>query len=718
MSSPTHAPLGPKRRQYAAGETQVYYGSAEGQYPVGPEDLYQPTDPGTLLGPQHVDLMTYPPDPRDLYTPPPEIRLPSGLFQPSDIHTASLYQSATLNAVPQSETLLHNSKIPLGLVISPHRTLADGEEAVPTVQDGVISRCRRCRAYINPTSNLWMAAEVPHLFQWSGTAEQPYARVELNHAVVDFVATAEYLRGAPHAPAYVFLLDVSQEAMRSGMFITAVRAISENLDNLPNDELRTKAGANAEFEMLVVSEIDEAYLPRAHDLLVNLSEARHSLDALLQRLPAIFADPRPSGGATGPALDTALLLLVCSHRREIVLITASVPTLGKGALDVTDGVRSHDSQREPAADKSASAFYHSFAVSCVKACVSIDMFLAGDRDRGVATLTLVPEYTSGQTFYYPAFNAAIREDAVKFAVELGRVLAMPSMLEAEMRVRCSRGISVKSMHGNFFVQGTDRSYAVELQIEETLMERIVVFQTGLLHTTSSGERRIRVLTLALPTTSAISEVFTSADVLAITTLLAKQTVQRPPCWRWRIGATSCPEGRRHVHGYMAVNKTHSRSFSYCSQQPQDAPDLGAGLFKKVCDPLATVRPSSALITVQIAIHLNTETALDVRAYTRVLLTSISAEQLIQYIYPHIYSLHNMPADVGFVGSEGTLADLPEVDTAISQRIRAIIGKIRERRGVVHYPTLCVVKDDATLIHDRMDELRLGYRQFLVKIYGK
>lgn len=150
MSSPTHAPLGPKRRQYAAGETQVYYGSAEGQYPVGPEDLSQPTDTGTLLGPQHVDLMTYPPDPRDLYTPPPEIRLPSGLFQPSDIHTASLYQSATLNAVPQSETLLHNSKIPLGLVISPHRTLADGEEAVPTVQDGVISRCRRCRAYINP----------------------------------------------------------------------------------------------------------------------------------------------------------------------------------------------------------------------------------------------------------------------------------------------------------------------------------------------------------------------------------------------------------------------------------------------------------------------------------------------------------------------------------------------------------------------------------------
>ncbi|KAJ7195735.1 hypothetical protein B0H12DRAFT_1245487 [Mycena haematopus] len=75
-------------------------------------------------------------------------------------------------------------------------------------------------------------------------------------------------------------------------------------------------------------------------------------------------------------------------------------------------------------------------------------------------------------------------------------------------------------------------------------------------------------------------------------------------------------------------------------------------------------------------------------------------------------------------------DLPEVDTAISQRIRSIIGKIRERRGTIQYPSVCVVKDDAsfrnpvmrsavaqTLIHDRVDSLRLGYRQFLIKAYG-
>lgn len=55
---------------------------------------------------------------------------------------------------------------------------------------------------------------------------------------------------------------------------------------------------------------------------------------------------------------------------------------------------------------------------------------------------------------------------------------------------------MKSMHGNFFVQASDRvvmpaipldqSYAIEFQFEETLTEPVVVFQTALLHTTSSG----------------------------------------------------------------------------------------------------------------------------------------------------------------------------------------------------------------------------------------
>lgn len=65
--------------------------------------------------------------------------------------------------------------------------------------------------------------------------------------------------------------------------------------------------------MLVVSGLEDAYVPRPHDLLVNLSEARRSFEALLLQLPAIFADThRSSDSAAGPALDGALDLVVRS----------------------------------------------------------------------------------------------------------------------------------------------------------------------------------------------------------------------------------------------------------------------------------------------------------------------------------------------------------------------------------------------------------------------
>jgi hypothetical protein len=57
----------------------------------------------------------------------------------------------------------------------------------------------------------------------------------------------------------------------------------------------------------------------------------------------------------------------------------------------------------------------------------------------IISAACLPHYTSGQTYYYPAFNAGRTEDAMKFAHEFGEVISTPIMLEAVMRVRASRG---------------------------------------------------------------------------------------------------------------------------------------------------------------------------------------------------------------------------------------------------------------------------------------
>jgi hypothetical protein len=59
-----------------------------------------------------------------------------------------------------------------------------------------------------------------------------------------------------------------------------------------------------------------------------------------------------------------------------------------------------------------------------------------------AAAAALPHYTCGQTYFYPAFDAAQPEDAAKLAHELGAAIAMPLMLEAITRIRASKGQSL------------------------------------------------------------------------------------------------------------------------------------------------------------------------------------------------------------------------------------------------------------------------------------
>ena len=289
-----------KRRQYAAGQTQAYYGASDpaaagytaggpppqlftpglagdnqfqqqqqqqqaqggyyGQQPqqpgyadggYGQQPVYTQQQPVTNLSDQFsqlnvagqkglrlqtTNLLTSPPDPRELQQPPPEVILPqNATLTTSPFSNADpSYQRSTINAIPTTHALLNKAKLPLALVITPYRSVKEGEEPVPLVTDTVIARCRRCRTYINPfvqfidNGNRWrccmcsMTNEVPQLFDWDQQRNQPgdrWARAELNYSVVEFVAPTEYMVRPPQPAVYVFLIDVSHAAIQSGPWV-------------------------------------------------------------------------------------------------------------------------------------------------------------------------------------------------------------------------------------------------------------------------------------------------------------------------------------------------------------------------------------------------------------------------------------------------------------------------------------------------------------------
>jgi protein transport protein SEC24 len=62
--------------------------------------------------------------------------------------------------------------------------------------------------------------------------------------------------------------------------------------------------------MLVMSDVDDVFLPKPNDLLVNLTECRAAVESLLGRLNDMFADNHAIGSALGPALQSGFKLIV------------------------------------------------------------------------------------------------------------------------------------------------------------------------------------------------------------------------------------------------------------------------------------------------------------------------------------------------------------------------------------------------------------------------
>lgn len=193
-----------------------------------------------------------PPPIAELSFQPPPITLPdtTTLIPGSKTANASPeYFRSTLNVVPNSGSLLKKSKLPLAIVVKPYNALKIEDENVPVTCDTTISRCRRCRGYINPFVTLaengrrWrcnfcnLLNDIPSAFDYdeiSGQVRNKFDRVELNHAVVEFIAPKEYMARVPQPIVYVFIIDVSVHAVQSGLTGTITRTILESLDRIPN----------------------------------------------------------------------------------------------------------------------------------------------------------------------------------------------------------------------------------------------------------------------------------------------------------------------------------------------------------------------------------------------------------------------------------------------------------------------------------------------------
>ncbi|PFH63044.1 hypothetical protein XA68_10085 [Ophiocordyceps unilateralis] len=684
----------------AQGAAAITQGMAGMQLGGQQQQMQQPQQ-APRVGPLNhlypTDLMNQPFSVSELDVPPPPVVLPpnTSVTPSPNANCPPRYVRSTLNAVPTTNSLLKKSKLPFALVVQPYGALHDDEDPVPVVQDQIISRCRRCRTYINPFvtfldhGHRWrcnmcnLSNDVPQAFDWDAAAQQAadrWQRHELNQSVVEFVAPQEYMVRPPQPLVYLFLFDVSYAAVTNGLLATSARTILDSLSRIPNADRRTRLGflavdaslhyfsipkdedENGETNMLVVSDLDEPFLPVPHDLLVPLTESRQSIERFLQRLPDMFQHNQSNGSSMGSALRAGHKL-ISALGGKIVVLTASLPNSGAGKLEMREDKKLLGSSKEGGLLQTGSSFYKSFAVECSKNQVSIDMFLFSSQYQDVASLSNLPRYTGGQTWFYPGWHASRPEDALKFASEFSDYLSSEIGLEAVLRVRATTGLRMNTFYGNFFNRSSDlcafpafprdQCYVVEVAIDETINKNFVCLQTAVLHTTCNGERRIRVLTLALPTTTNLSDVYASADQCAITTYFSHKAVERT------LGS-GLEAARDALQAKLTeLLQTFKKELAGGSmgggglQFPANLrglPVLFLGLIKNVGLRKSTQIPS------------------DLRSAALCLLSTLPVPLLMRFIYPRLYSLHDMPDSAGMPDEETGQIVMPPAMNLTSERL--------------------------------------------------
>ncbi|CAJ2509061.1 Uu.00g140870.m01.CDS01 [Anthostomella pinea] len=616
----------------------------------------------------------------------------------------------TMNNIPASLEGLTSTGVPLGLVLQPLARLQPGETEVPVLDFGELGppRCRRCRAYINPfmmfrsggskfvcnlctypndTPSEYFCATTPQ-----GVRVDRDQRPELMKGTVEFMVPKEYWTKEPTGLNWLFVIDVTQESFNKGFLeafcegiLAALYAPDETDQMEENGEpkRRIPSGARVGFvtydkdihfyncnsaleqaQMMIMPDIEDPFVPLSDGLFVDPYESRAVITSLLTRLPTLFADIKNPEPALLPTLTSCLAALEKTGGK-IVCSLSALPTWGPGRLFMRDDGKYPGGEVDKKLFSTEHPAWKKTAEKMVAAGVGIDFFLAAPSGGylDVATIGHVSSTTGGETFYYPNFVAG--RDNAKLSQEIKHTVTRETGYQALMKVRCSNGLQISAYHGNFIqhtfgadleigVIDADKAVGVTFGYDGKLDSKLDAhFQSALLYTTASGQRRVRCCNVIASVSDSPRECMKFIDQDAVYTIISKD----------------------------AASKLASSSSSL--------KDIRLSLTEKTIDVLAGYRknfssqphpPGQLVMPEKLkefsmymlglikcrAFKGGNETS-DRRVHEMRMIRSMGASELSLYLYPRMIPIHNLNPEDGFSDEQtGHLKMPPAIRTSFAR----------------------------------------------------
>ncbi|RXM35787.1 Protein transport protein Sec24C [Acipenser ruthenus] len=598
-------------------------------------------------------------------------------FQVKDQGNASpSYIRCTAYNFPCTSDMAKQSQVPLAAVIKPLATLPL-DEAPPYIVDhgetGPI-RCNRCKAYMCPFMQFIeggrrfqcgfcsCVTEVPpHYFQHldhTGKRVDCYDRPELSMGTCEFTATVDYCKNnkIPQPPAFIFLIDVSYNAVKSGLVDLICAEMKTLLDYLPRESSEADSCIRVGFvtynkvlhfynvksslaqpQMMVVSDVADMFVPLLDGFLVNVNESRAVINSLLDQIPEMFADTRETETVFAPVIQAGLEALKAADcAGKLFIFHSSLPIAeAPGKLKNREDKKLVGTDKEKTLFQPQTSFFGNLAKECVAQGCCVDLFLFPNQYVDVATLGVVPSQTGGSVYKYTYFQ--VPSDGDRFLNDLRRDVQKQVGFDAVMRVRTR--IRATDFFGDFYMSNTtdvelagldcDKAVTVEFRHDDKLSEESgALMQCAVLYTSCSGQRRLRVHNLSVNCCTQLADLYRNCDTDTLINFFAK--------YAYRSILNSPTKTVRDT----LINQ--SAQILSCYRKNCASPSSAGQLILPECMKLLPVYLNCVLKSD--ILQPGADISLDDRAYLRQLVTSMDVAESHVFFYPRLLPLQKLDVE--------------------------------------------------------------------------
>lgn len=695
-SSMQHAARTPAA-PHQVGGTSV--GTGQGR--VDPEQI--PSVPRSRDAPAKYYLENIYPT-MEHHLPPPAV-IPFVAYDQGN--SSPKFARLTLNNLPLSAQALAATALPLGMILQPLAPQQEGEQSVPVLDFGDTGppRCTRCRAYINPFMQFKAGGnklvcnmctypnDVPGEYfaptDHTGVRVDRLQRPELTLGTVDFMVPKEYWSKEPVGLRWLFLIDVTAEAVNRGFLdgfcegiMSALYGGSDVQSEAGETTSRIPKGAKVGIvtfdkemhfynlssnlhtaQMLVMPDIEDPFVPLGDGLFVDPEDSKSVITSLLTQLPSMFTEFKNPEPALLPTLNSAVAALSATGGK-VVCSLAALPTWGPGRLFLRDDGNVHNTDAEKKLLNTEHPGFRKVAEKMVQNGIGIDFFLAAPSGGylDIATIGHVSAITGGEVFYYPNFHSP--RDTLKLSKEIKHTVTRETGYQALMKVRCSNGLQVSAYHGNFYhhtfgadlefgVIDADKAIGVMFSYDGKLDPKLDAhFQSALLYTTANGQRRVRCTNIVASVSQNTGECMKFVDQDAVVNIIAKEAAAR-----------MAEKNLKEIRGAL-TEKTVDILAGYRKNFTGNSP------------PGQLVLPENLKEFSMYILGLIKSRAFkggkeptDRRVHDMRMIKSMGSLELSLYLYPRIIAIHTLDEKDGFANEKGHLV-MPE-------GVRASFSKVEE-----------------------------------------